>query len=87
VCAEASTIFRAVAVDFFFNCWCLEIPLDNHAWHVPRCIHYNALSSRLEEQFILSHQSQFVVGHEHRHRKISIVMSRHQAMTSEDRTN
>jgi hypothetical protein len=27
--AEASTILRAVAVDFFFNCWYLEIPSDN----------------------------------------------------------
>jgi hypothetical protein len=25
MCAEASTILRAVAADFFFNCWCLVI--------------------------------------------------------------
>jgi hypothetical protein len=35
--AEASTISRAVAADFFFNCWCLEIPSDNRIRHVPRC--------------------------------------------------
>jgi hypothetical protein len=29
VCAEASTVLRAVAADFFCNCWCLEIPSDN----------------------------------------------------------
>jgi hypothetical protein len=29
MCAEASTVLRAVAVDFFFNCWYLEIPSDN----------------------------------------------------------
>jgi hypothetical protein len=29
MCAEASTVLRAVAPDFFFNCWCLEILLDN----------------------------------------------------------
>jgi hypothetical protein len=26
MCAEASTVLRAVAADFFFNCWYLEIP-------------------------------------------------------------
>jgi hypothetical protein len=29
MCAEASTILRAVAADFFSNCWYLEIPSDN----------------------------------------------------------
>jgi hypothetical protein len=29
MCAEASTVLRAVAADFFFNCWCLEILSDN----------------------------------------------------------
>jgi hypothetical protein len=36
----SSTLFRAVAADFSFNCWCLEIPSDNRIRHVPRCIHY-----------------------------------------------
>jgi hypothetical protein len=36
---EASTILRAVAVDFFFNCWCVEIPWDNCILHAQRCIH------------------------------------------------
>jgi hypothetical protein len=42
--AEASTVLRAVAADFFFNCWCLEIPSDNRIRHVPRCVHYLVLS-------------------------------------------
>jgi hypothetical protein len=29
MCAEASAVLRAVAADFFCNCWCLEIPSDN----------------------------------------------------------
>jgi hypothetical protein len=29
MCAEASTVLRAVAEYFFFNCWCLKIPSDN----------------------------------------------------------
>jgi hypothetical protein len=29
MCAEASTVLRAVVADLFFNCWYLEIPLDN----------------------------------------------------------
>jgi hypothetical protein len=28
VCTEASAVLRAVAADFFFNCWCLEIPSE-----------------------------------------------------------
>jgi hypothetical protein len=35
MCAEASTVLRAVAADFFFNCWCVEIPSDNCIRHVP----------------------------------------------------
>jgi hypothetical protein len=31
VCAEARTVLRAVAADFFFGCWCVEIPLDNRS--------------------------------------------------------
>jgi hypothetical protein len=38
VCAEASSVLRAVAEDFFFNSWCLEIPSDNRIRHVPRCV-------------------------------------------------
>jgi hypothetical protein len=34
MCAEASTVLRAVAVDFFFNCWYLEIPSDNRIRHI-----------------------------------------------------
>jgi hypothetical protein len=35
MCAEASTVLRAVAADFFFNCWYLEIPSDNRILHIP----------------------------------------------------
>jgi hypothetical protein len=33
MCAEASTVMRAVAADFFCNCWYLEIPSDNRIQH------------------------------------------------------
>jgi hypothetical protein len=36
VFTEASIVLRAVAADFFFNCWCLEIPSDNCIQHVPK---------------------------------------------------
>jgi hypothetical protein len=36
MCAETSTVLRAVAADFFFNCWYLEIPSDNHILILPR---------------------------------------------------
>jgi hypothetical protein len=42
MCAEASTVLRAVAADFFFNCWYLEIPSDNRIRHMPRCVHQHA---------------------------------------------
>jgi hypothetical protein len=48
MCAEASTVLRAVAADFFCNCWCLEIPSDNRIWHIPKCVHYHAQGFRLE---------------------------------------
>jgi hypothetical protein len=41
-------LLRAVVVDFFFNCWCLQIPSDDHIQHKPGCIHYHAQSFRLE---------------------------------------
>jgi hypothetical protein len=42
MCAEASTVLRVVAADFFFNCWYLEIPSDNRIRHLPRCVNYHA---------------------------------------------
>jgi hypothetical protein len=42
MCAEASTVLRAVASDFFFNCWYLGIPSDNRIRHISRCVHYHA---------------------------------------------
>jgi hypothetical protein len=48
MCAEASTVLRAVAADFFFICWYLEFPSDNCILHIPRCVHYHAQGFRLE---------------------------------------
>jgi hypothetical protein len=48
MCAEASTVLRAVAADFFFKRWYLEIPSDKSIRHVPRCIQYHAQSFRME---------------------------------------
>jgi hypothetical protein len=48
VCAEASTVLRAVAAYFFFNRWYLEIPSDNRIWPIPRYVHYHAQGFRLE---------------------------------------
>jgi hypothetical protein len=48
MCAEASTIERAVAADFFFNCWYLEIPSDKSIRYIPRCVHYHAQGFRLD---------------------------------------
>jgi hypothetical protein len=45
MCAEASTVLRAVAGDFFFNCWYLEIPSDTRIQHIPKCVHYHAQGS------------------------------------------
>jgi hypothetical protein len=42
MCAEASTVLRAVAADFSFSCWYLEIPLDNRIRYIPMCVHYHA---------------------------------------------
>jgi hypothetical protein len=48
MCAEASNVLRTVALDFFFNCWYLEIPSDNCIRHVPRCVSYHAQGLQLE---------------------------------------
>jgi hypothetical protein len=48
MCTEASTILGAVAADFFFNCWYLEIPSDNRIRHIPSCVHYHAQGFPLE---------------------------------------
>jgi hypothetical protein len=44
MCAEASTVLRAVAADFVFNCWYLEIPSDNCIRRIPRRVHCHGLS-------------------------------------------
>jgi hypothetical protein len=58
MCAEASTVLRAVAADFFFNCWHLEIPSDNRIGHVPRCVHCHAQGFKLK--FVLHKQRDIV---------------------------
>jgi hypothetical protein len=35
MCAEVSTVLRAVAADFFSNCWCLEFEDDRNSL----CLH------------------------------------------------
>jgi hypothetical protein len=40
MCTEASTILRAVAVDFF-NCLYLEIPSDNHIRRPLSCARFS----------------------------------------------
>jgi hypothetical protein len=46
--AEASTVLKAVAADFLFNCWYLEISSDNRIHHISRCVHCHAQGFRLE---------------------------------------
>jgi hypothetical protein len=47
MCAEASTILRAVVADFLFDCWYLEMPSDNRIRHIQRCIHSPLSCARL----------------------------------------
>jgi hypothetical protein len=56
MCAEGSTVLRAVAADFFFNCWYLEIPSDNRIRHIPACVYYHA------QDFLLEIFQNFYVG-------------------------
>jgi hypothetical protein len=49
VCAEASTVLRAVAADFFFNCLYLEILSDIRIRHELGCVHYHEQGFRLEK--------------------------------------
>jgi hypothetical protein len=39
MCAEASTVLRAVVGDFSINCCYLEIPSGNRIQHIARCGH------------------------------------------------
>jgi hypothetical protein len=45
---EASTIVRAVAVDFFCDCGAVKIPSDEHVGNVPGSVHYHAQGLGLE---------------------------------------
>jgi hypothetical protein len=46
--AEASTIVRAEAADFFSDCWAVKIPSVVHAGDVPGSVHYHAQGLGLE---------------------------------------
>jgi hypothetical protein len=52
MCAEASTVLRAVAADFFFKCWYLEIPSDNCIRHIPRCEAFDWKRSRISTSML-----------------------------------
>jgi hypothetical protein len=41
MCAEAITIVRAVAADFFFDCGDVEIPANENIRNIPWGIHYH----------------------------------------------
>jgi hypothetical protein len=46
--AEASTIVKAEAADFFRNCGAVKIPSDERVGDVPGSVHYNAQGLGLE---------------------------------------
>jgi hypothetical protein len=48
MCAEASTIVRAVAAGFFCDCWDVQIPSDECIRDIPRGGHYHAQGLWLE---------------------------------------
>jgi hypothetical protein len=48
ICAEASTIVRAVAADFFFDCGDVEIPANESIRDIPWGVHNHAQGLRLE---------------------------------------
>jgi hypothetical protein len=54
VCAEASSVLTAEAKDFFFNCWCLEIPSDSRIRHVPRCVQVTLPKSQEDSDPLVS---------------------------------
>jgi hypothetical protein len=46
--AEATTIVRAEAADFFCDCWAVKIPSDERVGVVPGSVHYHEQGLRLE---------------------------------------
>jgi hypothetical protein len=54
MCEEASTIVRAVAADFFFDCGDVVIPANESIRNIPGGVHYHAQGLRLELAFELS---------------------------------
>jgi hypothetical protein len=53
VLAEASAVLRAVAADFFFNCWYLEIPSDNRIRHITKVRPLSCARLSIGVEFIL----------------------------------
>jgi hypothetical protein len=48
LCSEASTVVRAVAADFFFDCGDVEISVNECIRNIPGGVHYHAQDLRLE---------------------------------------
>jgi hypothetical protein len=48
MCVETSTVVRAVAADFFFDCGDVEIPANESIRNMPGGVHYHAQDLRLE---------------------------------------
>jgi hypothetical protein len=63
MCAEASTVLRTVAADFYFNCWYVEIPSGNRIRHIPRCVHLlvQSVEQYLQTQFRSSQKTNCVI--------------------------
>jgi hypothetical protein len=47
MCSEAHTVLKAVMMDIFFYCRCLEIPSENHIRHIPGCTTLDWKRSRI----------------------------------------
>jgi hypothetical protein len=46
--AKASTIVRAEAEDFVFDCWAVEVPSDESVRDIPGSVHYHTQGLTLE---------------------------------------
>jgi hypothetical protein len=57
MCTEAGTLATTVELDFFFNCWYLEIPSDNRIRHVPRCVNLDLRNTILGYRFHIPHRN------------------------------
>jgi hypothetical protein len=48
MCGEVSTIVRAVAADFFFDCGDVEVPPNESIRNIPWGVYYHAQGLQLE---------------------------------------